>query len=71
MQKLTRETLENLTAQLASNAWSKEELDELVMPRRGIITGFQDLLEALERLRKTDLGFIAPAQGVQRQAPRK
>ena len=67
MERLTRDTLENLTRQLASHPWRGEEIDELADPKLGIITGFQTLLDELEMLRKTDLGFAAPAQGVQRQ----
>jgi hypothetical protein len=66
MKKLTRETLTGLTEQMASHAWRGREIDELVDPKLGIITGFQVLLEQLEELRRTDLGDTAPAQGVQR-----
>ncbi len=66
MEKLNRQTLKGLTRELASHSWREEEIDELVEPKLGIITGFQDLLNELEILRKTDLGFTAPAQGVQR-----
>ncbi len=68
MDKLTKDTLVGLTGQLASSQWRDDEIDELVDPKLGIITGFQELLNELEVLRKTDLGFVAPAQGVQRQA---
>ncbi len=67
MDKLTKETLVGLTGQLASSQWHDGEIDELVSPKLGIITGFQDLLNELEVLRKIDLESIAPAQGVQPQ----
>jgi hypothetical protein len=64
MKRLTRETLLNMTDQLAAHRWRAEELAELVEPQLGIITGFQDLLDDLERLRNTDLSFTAPALGI-------
>jgi len=67
MKKLTRETLMGLTEQMAAHAWHDGEIDELVAPRLGIITGFQALLEQLDALRRTDLGTTPPAQGVRRR----
>jgi hypothetical protein len=67
MKKLKRETLAGLTEQMAAHAWRDREIDELVDPKLGIITGFQALLEQLDELRRADLGFTAPAQGVQRR----
>jgi len=65
MEKLTKATLAGLCTQMASHRWSDEEIDELVDPRLGLITGFQDLLNELEDLRKIDLGTTPPAMGVQ------
>ncbi|SLN69896.1 hypothetical protein ROA7450_03792 [Roseovarius albus] len=67
MQKLTKQTLTNLCSQMASHTWTDDELDELVDPKLGIITGFQDLLDELETLRQIDLGTIPPAQSVQKR----
>jgi hypothetical protein len=61
MQKLTKQTLDNIRDQLASFTWSDEELNELADPKLGIITGFQDLLHDLDQLRLVDLKDIAPA----------
>lgn len=63
MEKVTKETLRRVIAQLAAYPWRDEEVDELVAPRMGIITGFQDLLADLEALRQRDLGATPPAQG--------
>lgn len=60
MQKLQLKTLESIRDQLAGYAWRDAELAELVDPKLGIITGFQDLLDQLEVLRKIDLEEIPP-----------
>ena len=67
MDKLNAQTLQSLCSQLAAHPWETEELNELVDPKLGIFTGFQELLEELEVLRQIDLEFTAPAQGVQRK----
>ena len=61
MQKLEKKTLIGIRDQLASYAWDDAEIAELVDPRLGIITGFQELLDQLEYLRKIDLGSTPPA----------
>lgn len=64
MNPLQKETLAALTTQMASHTWESSELSELVDPKLGIITGFQDLLFELEVLRRLDLGNIPPALSV-------
>ncbi len=61
MNKVDRQTLLGIRDQLGSYAWEDAEIDELVDPQLGIITGFQELLEQLEELRRIDLGSIPPA----------
>jgi hypothetical protein len=61
MQKLNRLTLIGIRDQLGSYAWEDPEIEELVDPKLGIITGFQELLDDLECLRKIDLGSTPPA----------
>jgi hypothetical protein len=61
MQKLDRRTLLGIRDQLGGYAWDDGEIDELVDPKLGIITGLQDLLEQLEQLRRLDLGDTPPA----------
>ena len=56
--------LADMRDMLAAYDFSDEELSELVDPQLGIITGFSDLLEQLELLRKTDLGATPPALGI-------
>ncbi|WP_244313954.1 hypothetical protein [Roseibium denhamense] len=52
---------------MASHDWTEAELDELVDPKLGIITGFQELLEDLDVLRQVDLGATPPALSVQKR----
>ena len=47
--------------QLGGHAWEDAEIDELVDPKLGIITGLQELLDQLEQLREIDLGATPPA----------
>ena len=65
MQKIDQVTLIGICTQMASHKWSKAEISELIDPQLGIITGFQDLLNELEQLRRIDLGTIPPAMSVQ------
>jgi len=65
MERVTKATLTGIRDTMASHSWSDEEIEELVDPQLGIITGFQSLLDELELLRKVDLGDTAPAMGVQ------
>lgn len=67
MKKLTKETLTGICTQLASHDWTEAEINELVDPQLGIITGFQDLLDELEVLRRIDLGTTPPALTVQKR----
>jgi hypothetical protein len=50
--------------QLGSYAWDDAEISELVDPKLGIITGFQELLDQLEVLRKIDLEATPPAGNI-------
>ena len=61
MKKLQKQTLIGMRDQLGGHAWTDVEISELVSPKFGIITGFQDLLEQLEELRAIDLEAIPPA----------
>ena len=65
MQKISEATLTGICTQMASHCWSEAEIKELIEPRLGIITGFQDLLDELEQLRRINLGTIPPAVSAQ------
>jgi len=61
MKKLEKQTLLGIRDQFGSYAWDDAEISELVDPKLGIITGFQELLDQLEVLRKLDLESTPPA----------
>lgn len=61
MKKLRLATLAGMRDQLACHPWREDELEELVDPKLGVITGFQELLDELEILRNIDLDAIPPA----------
>jgi len=67
MKPLRKETLLGIRDQFGGYAWSDAEIDELVEPKLGIITGLQDLLEQIEELRLVDLGAIPPAGDIQNE----
>ena len=67
MKKLQIQTLIGMRDQLGGYAWEDAEISELVDPQLGIITGFQDLLDELEALRKVDLESIPPAGDIERR----
>ena len=66
MRKIQRQTLLGIRDQMGSYAWEDAEIDELVDPKLGIITGFQDLLDQFEQLRRIDLESIPPAGDISR-----
>ena len=61
MEKLTKELLKQLQAAFPTLEWSDAELDDLVKPSFGLITGFPELLTEIDRLCKRDLGELSPA----------
>jgi len=61
MQPVSRDTLKRIMQQFPTVAWSDGELDELVSPSFGVITGFQQLLDNIETLMRTDLGDLPMA----------
>jgi len=66
MEKLRKDIVTGIVKQFAAYPWQDEEVNELVDPRLGIITGFQELLTKLEVIRNIDLGSQPPAQAVQK-----
>lgn len=68
MDRLQKDTIDKMTRQLASFRWGEAEIRELVDPKMGVITSFQDLLDSLDRLRRVDLGDVPPADSSVRPA---
>lgn len=66
MNKLTKLTVTGICTEMTSHPWSEAEISELIDPKLGIITGFQDLLNELDALGQIDLGTLPPAGAVQR-----
>jgi hypothetical protein len=64
MKKLTKQTLIRISEELPTFPLSEGELEELVAPRYGIITGYQDILREIERMQSVDLADIGPDAGL-------
>ena len=58
---LTKATLQNILAEFPTHDWSVQELEELVSPKYGVITGFQEIIDDIRQLADTDLKNIEPA----------
>lgn len=58
---LTKSTLQRILAELSTHDWSERELDELVSPKYGVISGFQDIIEDIRELSEIDLKETEPA----------
>jgi hypothetical protein len=61
MRSVSRETLKRIIEEFPTVAWSDSELDELVSPSFGVITGFQELVNNIAALTQTDLGHTPMA----------
>jgi hypothetical protein len=68
MQPVSRDTLKRIMQQFPTVAWSDGELDELVSPSFGVITGFQQLLENIDTLMQANLGDLPMAGTLRRGA---
>lgn len=70
MTPIKKETLQSMLQELACHPCDDAELNELVAPAMGIISGFQDLINDLENLRNIPLGDLPPAGSIQYSAGR-
>lgn len=61
MDKPTKSLLEEIQAAFPTIQWESEVLEEVVTLHFGVITGFPELLEDMDRLCRIDLGDLAPA----------
>ena len=58
------EIIENVQETFSTYNFKNNDLNEIVNPTLGIISGFNDLMYHLESLRLIDLGQTPPALGV-------
>ena len=63
-QKPALGTFTGIRDSFAAHDFTETELNELVDPQMGIITGFADLMTQLDALRQMDLGATPPALGL-------
>ena len=68
MQPVRRETLKRIMEEFPTVPWSDGELDELVSPSFGVITGFQQLLDNIATLLCSDLAEMPMAGSLRRSA---
>ena len=61
MERPTKELLVQMQATFPTFEWSDVELDDLVRPSFGLITGFPELLIEIDRMCARDLGDLWPA----------
>ena len=62
MRALDERTLLAVRDEMAALCWSDADIAGLVDPGHGVISGLQQLLQELDRLRRGDLGMVAPAE---------
>jgi hypothetical protein len=60
MRKVSEKTLKLIIEELPSLKWEEAEIRDLVFPRFGVITTFQDFLQETEKLEQIDLEDISP-----------
>jgi hypothetical protein len=58
---LTKATLENILAEFPTHEWADSDLNELVSPKHGVISGFQQINLDTQKLVELDLKDIEPA----------
>lgn len=62
---LSRKTLQQIKTEFPIHNWSEEELNELVSPKYGVITGFEEILKDIRDLAGQDLDDIEPAGNIE------
>lgn len=63
MKPLRKETLLNIIDEFPTFSYDQGILDELIDPKMGVITAFDELLDEIETLMELDLGEIGLADG--------
>jgi hypothetical protein len=70
MRSVSRDTLKRILEEFPTVAWGEAELNELVAPSYGVITGFQHLLTEVKELADFDLGDTPMAGALHRPSGR-
>lgn len=60
MEAIKAQTMWAMLDQMPSHECLGEEIEELVAPRYGVISGFQEILDAIDKLQDIDLGETSP-----------
>lgn len=61
MSAITLSTLQAIIEQFPSVAWQQVDLEELVTPQLGVITGFQQFMAELQQLVDIDIKETPPS----------
>jgi hypothetical protein len=64
LRKLEEQTLLSVRDEMAALPWSDADISGLIKTSHGVISGLQQLLHELDRLRRVNLGTIAPAEDI-------
>jgi hypothetical protein len=64
LRKLEKQTLLSVRDELAALPWSDADIAGLIDANHGVISGLQQLLYELDKLRRVNLGTIAPAEDI-------
>lgn len=64
MKKLTIETLVAIQESFPAVDWDLADLEELIVPRSPLISGFPQLMADIEKLTLVDLAELPPAGGL-------
>lgn len=67
MGAVSMDTLRRILEQLPTAPWDDEDLEELVAPKRGVITGFEQVIADVRALQAVDLGTLGLAGAVRPQ----
>jgi len=57
---LSKMTLKRLLSEFPTHLWSDQEIEEIISPQYGLITGFEAMLTDVDKLIAIDLNDIAP-----------
>ncbi|MFI5023147.1 MAG: hypothetical protein ACHQRJ_16060 [Alphaproteobacteria bacterium] len=68
MKRVTKGTMRRIVEEFPAVRWPDADLDELVAPKLGVITGFQDFLNQVEAVVRVDLGSSGPPGALLRSA---